>query len=649
MRDIWAFLLQTLTASGAAALLLVVKAMFKDKLSPRWQFSIWSVLGLVLLLPAGLWGRYALFNFPLAVEAAKTLLTGEYTLTRVLLPIPLPSGTAPGTLWDWLFFLYVLGVIVLLGRYLLSYIRLRMALHKGAAAGEQNLQKLQATAEKYHLPVCPAVEAEGIGSAFICGVISPVLVLPAGVETDEKVLLHELLHLKHRDVAWGLVICLFRCVHWCNPLLWYCADQAGNDLESLCDQRVLETLEGEERREYGRILLSMANETYARVPGTSSAANGGKNIRRRIEAIARFKRYPAGMRLVSVCVAVLLAAPLLLGTQAKGVYDGESGIDLAMASARTVWCTTPAGALDTYGKALLEQNGVYRAMCAPAGMQAEIAAEMHRLEYRFPKWDTGLPCWPDTNEGYYVYNLESAGEDTYTALVVVKLNYPPDGQPGAEGMMYLAVQSVVVQKEGSRWVVEAQEGFQTVEAKESSMKYGCDALPAYVFSAEAEDFCVELRDQRIYIVDNTVVESNAMSRFFGPTTSFDTVPKPHAEFDTVWWSQRSSCIYTGSDADKAAITQVGISSAPMEEGEERPDLRGAYVGDQSGSSTSGESWGSRNLGQDWDDELFMSGGGTNDEFDEERLRLPDGYAADLYINGRKAAELTLRLQEGRAQ
>ncbi len=34
MRDIWAFLLQTLTASGVAVLLLIVKAMFRDKLSP---------------------------------------------------------------------------------------------------------------------------------------------------------------------------------------------------------------------------------------------------------------------------------------------------------------------------------------------------------------------------------------------------------------------------------------------------------------------------------------------------------------------------------------------------------------------------------------------------------------------------------------
>ena len=86
MRDIWAFLLQTLTASGTAVLLLVVKAMFQDKLSPRWQFSIWGVLGVILLIPAGMFGRYALFNWPLLIESLKTYLTGSYSMTNIVSP-----------------------------------------------------------------------------------------------------------------------------------------------------------------------------------------------------------------------------------------------------------------------------------------------------------------------------------------------------------------------------------------------------------------------------------------------------------------------------------------------------------------------------------------------------------------------------------
>ena len=382
MTDLWGFLLQTLTASGAAAVLLVAKALFRDKLSPRWQFAAWGVLGLVLLVPAGLGGRYALVNCPWLVETAKTALTGDYSLTRVLVPIPLPRLRVPETAADWLYAVYAAGVLVLLSRYALSYVRLRLALRHGAPAGEARTAQIGAVAERYGLPVCRAVEVPGLTSAFICGVFRPVLALPAGTEADDKVLLHELLHLRHRDAAWGLVICLFRCLHWCNPLLWYCADRAGNDLEARCDQRVLELLEGEERRDYGRILLSMANEKYARAPGTSSMANGGKNIRRRIESIARFKKYPAGMALVSVCVAVTLAAPLLLGTRADAVYEGGGSlprnmdVSAAMASARTVWYTTPAGALDTYAKSVLDQNGVYRAMCAPLEEQAAIGEEL---------------------------------------------------------------------------------------------------------------------------------------------------------------------------------------------------------------------------------------------------------------------------------
>ena len=69
MTDLWAFLMQTLTASGAALLLLLIKALFRDKLSPRWQFASWGVLALVLLMPAGIGGRYVLFNWPFVVRS----------------------------------------------------------------------------------------------------------------------------------------------------------------------------------------------------------------------------------------------------------------------------------------------------------------------------------------------------------------------------------------------------------------------------------------------------------------------------------------------------------------------------------------------------------------------------------------------------
>ena len=71
MTDLGGFLLQTLTASGVAVLLLILKALFRDKLPPSWQFAVWGVLGIILLLPAGLGGRYVIFHWQLVVELVK--------------------------------------------------------------------------------------------------------------------------------------------------------------------------------------------------------------------------------------------------------------------------------------------------------------------------------------------------------------------------------------------------------------------------------------------------------------------------------------------------------------------------------------------------------------------------------------------------
>lgn len=88
MLDIWGFLLQTLMVSGVAVLLLVIKALFKDKLPPKWHFAVWGVLGFMILIPAGFNGRYTLFRWQLVVELIKVWF-GDYSATRVLFPIPI--------------------------------------------------------------------------------------------------------------------------------------------------------------------------------------------------------------------------------------------------------------------------------------------------------------------------------------------------------------------------------------------------------------------------------------------------------------------------------------------------------------------------------------------------------------------------------
>ena len=660
MSDFWSFLLQTLTASGAAAFLLLVKAMFRDKLSPRWQFGIWGLLALVLLLPAGRGGRYVLLNWPLWLETAKTALTGDFSLTRVTAPIPLPLGLGrPEHLADWLYLLYVAGAAVLLAWYALTYLRLRLALRRGAPAGGEQLRRV---AERYGLPTCRAVTVEGLPTAFVCGVFRPVLALPAGAELDDKVILHELLHLKYRDAAWGLLICLLRCLHWCNPLLWYCARLAGNDAEALCDQRVLERLEGEERRDYGRILLSMSAQRYARAPGTSSLANGGRNIRSRIQAIARFKRYPAGMALASVCVAVALAFPLTLGqgqrmARATGIGSRDQGTFLtAMASARLASCTTAAGALDTYGKAVIQSNGIYRALCAPLDDHPALAAQMEAAAsgpdpWVHEHWESGLPGYPDRSAGYFIYNCTyDPHSDSCTAALAFPLQLAylegPEAPPVYEtdqGMSYVAYQRVRAERQGGRWVVVPLEAFRLAESSYSSddrylTAHGDPNLPAAVtYSADTEGLHLELTYQTVYQVDNTVQDTGASWILGSSTTSFDPSLKPGARFSSAFAFYDLHITENVPGAERILYRYAGTPVYPNGSG---PAL---HFGSGMGSSSDGTFWGNvRDYGA-----LSTGGGHSFDPEDGESPLWPDHYLVLLsFVDGREDQTVTLYPAEG---
>lgn len=628
MYDIWAFLLQTLTASGTALLLLLLKGLFRDKLTPRWQFGIWAVLGVSILIPAGLGGRYVLVNWPMAMDYLK-ILNGDYSFTRVYFPFPF-LREVPGTWEEWLFGVYSIGVMFSLLRYLFSYIRLRLVIRRGEDATDALADQVRNVAIQYGLIHCHTVVAKGLPSAFVCGILRPILVVPEG-KIDDKVLLHELIHLKNRDTLWSIVICILRSLHWCNPLLVFCAKQALNDLEARCDQMVLEKLEGEERREYGKILLSMVNDRYATTPGATCVNNGGSAIRHRIESIARFRLYPAGMELVSLCSGIILLIPVLLGVPATTLHESHLGSPMELASARTIRCTTPAGAFDCYAKALLTGKDSLRVMCAPEEEQAELAGI-------FGHWEPELPEDPIIQSGYYLYNLTQT-EDSCEGLLVMVLSSPP-----AEHKLLLGYQPLLAQQEQGRWVIRPLDEMKAMEVPESStINWGCQELPGFRYSAQHEEYVIELQYQTVYDVDNWIYSNG----FFGGVTSFDLTPKPNAELSQVAVSQNRTVTHLGTQEQRDRITHLGLGLEPVMPGEDRPDRTEVYQPQSSSSASSdGSSWCNRALEPGWGPLLNLYGGGSKYPAEDYVEIPPEYYIADLYIDHKFVASLDLVLQEG---
>lgn len=430
MVNIWEFLLQSISVSLVAGFLLIIKAVFKDKLSPRWQYGVWSILALRILLPVRA-SKFVLLPFGVYLEALKSVVevglssayTDMYAAAQPRHIVPFISGSAK-SITDFIFVFYLIGVIAFLSFYFFSYIRLRIALRKGRTVTGEEEERIRSVFEKNKVRFIRIICVDGINSAFICGVFRPVLVLPSERPTHDDIILHEVMHLKHYDSFKTVFWCILRCLHWCNPFMHYVFNVIGNDMESLCDQRVLEKLEGEERRQYGILLLNEVNKKYARMPFTTSVSNGGKNISKRIESIVRFKKYPKGMALVSVCIVILLAVPCLFQS-ASGIGNDEIyyptnlfEFEKALAYTKVCRCTTVAGAIDTYAKGLINQNGIMLLTASPAERHEAIMKKMRG----FCGYDSGFDAYlSDKTAPFSVFNLIKTEKNRYSALLVFSI------------------------------------------------------------------------------------------------------------------------------------------------------------------------------------------------------------------------------------
>ena len=155
MENIWSFLLQTLSVSLIGLLLLVVKLLLRNRLSPRWQYAVWGVLAVRLMVPASTYGKDIFLPLPLWVETVKLTVeqglssayTAFYEAVRVVAPVPWLSG-GPVSVTDWLFLLYILGVFGMLGWELFASLRLRRRFQNGEPVSAQEFRRLQRMGER---------------------------------------------------------------------------------------------------------------------------------------------------------------------------------------------------------------------------------------------------------------------------------------------------------------------------------------------------------------------------------------------------------------------------------------------------------------------------------------------------------------------
>ena len=305
---------EVLTISALIAVVLLVRAIFKNRVPKRMIYCLWLVVLLKLCLPGTLVSLPVLPAEDAAVPAqsaerpvqtAPVIQRPAQTVTKPQTPAQQPvspvqetakPAAKPLTTAQILQIAWFSGS-ALLGLWLFgAWAVFTIRLHRD----RRFLGKRGGT--------CIYVSG-AVKSPCLAGLIPAVYLTEDVLQADEAelILRHELTHLRHLDFLWSLCRTAAVTVYWWNPFIWLAAICSKRDAELACDEAVAAKLPESKRLAYARAILAQAPRK------TAALSLAGPPVKERILCLTKKQR--------TSVLCVILA--LLLVVSATGCSFAE--------------------------------------------------------------------------------------------------------------------------------------------------------------------------------------------------------------------------------------------------------------------------------------------------------------------------------------
>lgn len=351
------FLLYVFKLNVLAALLIVlvfgVSRFLSKKYSVWWRSWIWLAVSLVLLVPVQIPDYWNVIHIQIpqqvteervpavkeevrvqGQEAAEETLPTENSLAASE-STDLPENTSqfreqgiqmPSVYQMlavvWLAVAALYGLYKLLGSYIVQRELKRWSMPVPDKSLEMNYQKLCRKMKVSHPPKL-WMNAK-VTTPLLTGLLRPRIYLPSDRYTWkelELLLSHELSHYRHHDLWYKLILQLVCIVYWFNPLLHWMRREADQDLEFLCDERIMKDGAHEERMQYNYLLAQTAAQRR-NFYGLSTGFNGSlADLKKRMVNIMRAGNLKKGKFITFCFLAVFVFMNVMTGCSEKEPED----------------------------------------------------------------------------------------------------------------------------------------------------------------------------------------------------------------------------------------------------------------------------------------------------------------------------------------
>ena len=365
------FLLYVFKLNVLAALLIVlvfgVSRFLSKKYSVWWRSWIWLAVSLILLVPVQIPDYWNVIHIQIPQQVTEERVPAVREEVRVQgqeaagETLPTENSLAASESTDlpentsqfreqgiqmlsvyqmlavvWLAAAVLYGLYKLLGSYIVQRELKRWSMPVPDKSLEMNYQKL-CRKMKVSRPPKLWMNAK-VTTPLLTGLLRPRIYLPSDRYTWkelELLLSHELSHYRHHDLWYKLLLQLVCIVYWFNPLLHWMRREADQDLEFLCDERIMKDGAHEERMQYNYLLAQTAAQRR-NFYGLSTGFNGSlADLKKRMVNIMRAGKLKKGKFITFCFLAVFAFMNVMTGCSEKEPEDTSAVSTESVSQAET--------------------------------------------------------------------------------------------------------------------------------------------------------------------------------------------------------------------------------------------------------------------------------------------------------------------------
>ena len=209
--------------------------------------------------------------------------------------------------------LWITGTAVSLLVEIMRYIRLASEIGKTAIPCKDNRVILVMNELCKNRPI-PVYICTNFSTPFAMGLFRPKIILPSSEYTDEEmrlVLIHEITHIKRKDILAKSLLVLFRAFNWFNPIVYMICRRTFENMEISVDESVAKTCSENDKIIYSKLIVKTA-AGFKMSDCTTYLSLKGRGLKRRISSIIENKNsslIPTALMAIGVFGVSLLITP----------------------------------------------------------------------------------------------------------------------------------------------------------------------------------------------------------------------------------------------------------------------------------------------------------------------------------------------------